>query len=699
MSNDNRMGLVIVQPTFTMNDIDILQPGIDTIEAGAKKIASAKGIKAGLTGIITVARDEMVTSGQGLAVSSLLALILILGLLVLVFRMFSVPLISGIPLITGILWTVGLSGFIIHRLNIMTAMYIVALLGLGIDYAIHLLSGYIQARDEGLDFKAAIEQSFIKSGSGIITGAFTTAAAFFTLMIAKTDLIQELGFVAGMGILSELAAMFLLIPPLLAYREHRKIKKGKKDNRIFSKINIKTDAASGIGKLVIKAPIAIAVIMSLIIVSFSLKAGDVRIQDNLMKMEAKGLESVSLNDEMVDEFGMAPDGLFIISSDLKEVKNLSDKLDDLSSVKSVESPADFYVSDKEYTERGSFLTNFISELDNVKPAAGINTEELLEELYRLEANLLEMGDLAYMGNMDKLVNTLGVITGIDEEGVKIKETSFDSLFTMLEDSPDLSNSPSLKAMQSAVFDKMNQKIRTMASTGRISMDMLPANIRDSLISKDGESYIISISPTQNPWEGKYRDIFTDQVDSVTDKGTGMILVGDQMNIMARTDGRRASFFALIVIFLILVVDFKNIKLALLTMFPLIASFLTLFGFMALTGIKFDFVNIIVVPLLIGIGIDDAVHINHRYLLEGKGKMDLVIARTGTALLITTLTTIFGFASFIPSIMRAMRSTGIVLSLAMAIAFIYSVLLHPAVLIIVTEKLGWNIEPWGNRRNK
>ncbi|MEA1911986.1 MAG: MMPL family transporter, partial [Spirochaetota bacterium] len=534
---------------------------------------------------------------------------------------------------------------------------------------------------------------------GIITGAFTTAAAFFTLMIAKTDLIQELGFVAGMGILSELAAMFLLIPPLLAYREHRKIKKGKKDNRIFSKINIKTDAASGIGKLVIKAPIAIAVIMSLIIVSFSLKAGDVRIQDNLMKMEAKGLESVSLNDEMVDEFGMAPDGLFIISSDLKEVKNLSDKLDDLSSVKSVESPADFYVSDKEYTERGSFLTNFISELDNVKPAAGINTEELLEELYRLEANLLEMGDLAYMGNMDKLVNTLGVITGIDEEGVKIKETSFDSLFTMLEDSPDLSNSPSLKAMQSAVFDKMNQKIRTMASTGRISMDMLPANIRDSLISKDGESYIISISPTQNPWEGKYRDIFTDQVDSVTDKGTGMILVGDQMNIMARTDGRRASFFALIVIFLILVVDFKNIKLALLTMFPLIASFLTLFGFMALTGIKFDFVNIIVVPLLIGIGIDDAVHINHRYLLEGKGKMDLVIARTGTALLITTLTTIFGFASFIPSIMRAMRSTGIVLSLAMAIAFIYSVLLHPAVLIIVTGKLGWNIEPWGNRRNK
>ena len=693
MSNDNRMGLLIVQPSFTINDISILQPGVDTIEAGAKKVASGRGIKAGLTGITTVGRDEMVTSGQGLAVSSILALILILGLLVLVFRMFSVPLISGIPLITGIFWTLGLSGFIIHRLNIMTAMYIVALLGLGIDYAIHLLSGYIQERDSGVDFKTAVENSLIKSGSGIITGALTTAAAFFTLMIARTGLIKELGFVAGMGILSELVAMFLLIPPLLAYREHRLIKKGKTANRIFSKVKIKSDAASGIGKLLVKAPLTIAIVMSLLIISFSLKAGDVEIQDNLLEMEAKGLESVHLNDEMIKEFGMAPDGLLIISSDLKEVRDLTDKIDKLSSVKSVDSLAGFYVSDKEYEERSSFLQLFITELNTTPPASVVNAESLLEELYRLEMNLMEMGDMAYMGNMNRLVNTLGEITGIDEDGVKIKETSFDRLFTILEDNPDAGTSPAIEALQSVVFDKMNQKIRTMASTGKITLDMLPANIRDSLISRDGESYLISISPTQNPWEGTYRDIFTDQVESVTDKGTGMILVGDQMNLMAQQDGRRASIFALIAVFLILVADFKNIKLAFLTMIPLLSSFLTLFGIMALTGIKFDFVNIIVVPLLIGIGIDNAVHINHRYLREGKGKMDLVIARTGTALLMTTLTTVFGFASFIPSIMRAMRSTGIVLSLAMAIAFLYSVLFHPAVLIIVTEKLGLNIKPW------
>ena len=103
------------------------------------------------------------------------------------------------------------------------------------------------------------------------------------------------------------------------------------------------------------------------------------------------------------------------------------------------------------------------------------------------------------------------------------------------------------------------------------------------------------------------------------------------------------------------------------------------------------------PLLIGIGIDDAVHINHRYLLEGPGNMQTVVSRTGTALLLTSVTTIIGFGSFIPSIMRAMRSSGIVLSLAMALAFLFSVFLHPAVLVILREKLGVNLGPWRFRK--
>ena len=149
-------------------------------------------------------------------------------------------------------------------------------------------------------------------------------------------------------------------------------------------------------------------------------------------------------------------------------------------------------------------------------------------------------------------------------------------------------------------------------------------------------------------------------------------------------------------FIILLLDFRNLKLTLLTFIPLICSIIALFGIMGLTGIKFDFVNIIAIPLLIGIGIDDAVHISHRYRMEGAGSMALTISRTGTAVLLTTITTVIGFGSFIPSIMRAMRSTGIVLSVAMTLAFVYSVMLHPTLLVLVRERWGADLTAWGKK---
>ena len=184
----------------------------------------------------------------------------------------------------------------------------------------------------------------------------------------------------------------------------------------------------------------------------------------------------------------------------------------------------------------------------------------------------------------------------------------------------------------------------------------------------------------------FRNAFTSQLDTVTDRATGMVLAADQMIRIAENDGVRAAILALSVIFIVLLIDFRDIRLAVLALLPLLLSFTTLFGIMAITGIKFDFINIIAVPLLIGIGIDDAVHVNHRYLIEGPGSIAKVVSRTGRAILLTSLTTIIGFASFIPSIMRAMRSTGIVLSIAMALAFLYSLTFHPALLSLVFEKM-------------
>ncbi len=694
LSRDGRMALVMVQPTFTMEDLPMLVPGVNLIEETAREIAGEFGVEAGCTGITTIGRDEMVTSEQGLAASMLIAFFLILVLMILVFRMFSTPVITGLPLLVGIYWAMGMTGFTIHRLNIMTAMYMVALIGLGIDFAIHLLTAYRQERDGigggAADFHDAVAAAFSKTGPGILTGALTTAIAFFAMLTAETELMRELGIVAGLGILFELAAMILFIPALMGLRESRLRQKGREEKSIFRRMNIRSDLASGLGKRVIARPGTAVGAMLILTAILLLKAGDVEIENNLLNMEARGLESVELQDTLVEEFEMGADGLFILSNDLEEVKTLEKKLKKLDSVKQVDSIGPFLLTPEERRERLPGVERFRQELAYRTVDAVVDGPSLFDELIRLQMNLLELSDMAYLGDMEKMLNTLNGVTGWNSEGDKAAETSLDRLLALLENGE---GTEGLAELQNLLVPLLRDKLRRMASTDDFTRDDLPALYRNSYISPETGEFLMTIVPTRNPWEGDFREIYLTQIGSVTDRGTGMILASDQLTIMAESDGFRASLAALAAIFIVLLMDFRNLKLVLLTMSPLGLSFLCLFGFMGWTGIKFDFVNIIAVPLLIGMGVDDAVHISHRYLLEGKGRLPEVIAATGTAVMLTSVTTVIAFASFIPSVMRAMRSTGIVLSIAMAFAFFFAIIFYSALLKLVADGSRMNLTPW------
>ncbi|WP_028973689.1 efflux RND transporter permease subunit [Spirochaeta cellobiosiphila] len=693
LSKDNRMAIIQIEPTFTMEDFSILVPGVNTIEEGAKLIAARNGLKAYCTGLTTIARDEMITSQQGLGISMLLAFFLILLIMVFVFKMCSTPLITGVPLLIGIYWSIGMTGFLIHRLNIMTAMYMVALVGLGIDYSIHLLTSYTQERDNGLDYLSAMEKAFATTGSGILTGALTTAIAFFSMMVADTELMRELGMVAGLGILFELLAMLIFLPPLIGLASTLKRKKPSKTYKFFTKFFIPSDFGEYLGSRIVKHPTFFIILMLSFSAFLAIKIGDVKIEKNLLNMEAKDLESVKMQDVLVDEFGMGADGLFVLTQNIHELKDLEKQIKKLDSVKQVESLAPLLLTEEEWQNRIPGVVQFKQNAMNLEVTRNVNLSLLKDELIRLEMNLIELSDMSYLGNMKKMSLTLNQMTGYNKEGIKERESALARIIDQLNKS-DFDESM-LRQFQYTFSSLLKEKLINMSSIEAYDQNELPPLYGKGYYSQKNNSYLMSIIPTQNPWEGDFRQIFLTQVSSITDKGTGMIMASDQLTIMAESDGLKASMTALIAIFLILLIDFRNLKIVIFTMIPLCLSFIALFGFMGWTGMRFDFVNIIAVPLLIGIGIDDSVHISHRYLLEGKGQIERVIAKTGTAVMLTSLTTIIAFASFIPSVMQAMHSTGILLSVAMTFAFLFSIIFYPAFLNLVVDRNKFNLYPWGS----
>jgi hypothetical protein len=151
------------------------------------------------------------------------------------------------------------------------------------------------------------------------------------------------------------------------------------------------------------------------------------------------------------------------------------------------------------------------------------------------------------------------------------------------------------------------------------------------------------------------------------------------------DGRNAILLTLILVFILLSIDFQSPRYALIAMIPLAFGMLWMLGFMHIFGMKINIVNIIGLPLIVGIGIDDGVHIMHRWRHEGKGKIGTVFASTGKAIFLTSLTTMFAFGSLVFSIFRGWASFGAALFLGVGACFLTTVFILPGILGLVERK--------------
>ena len=120
------------------------------------------------------------------------------------------------------------------------------------------------------------------------------------------------------------------------------------------------------------------------------------------------------------------------------------------------------------------------------------------------------------------------------------------------------------------------------------------------------------------------------------------------------------------------------------MIPLLAGAVWMVGLLSVLGLPLTFVNVMAVPMIIGIGVDDGVHLMHRYRIEGWSRTRRVLTSTGKAILLTSLTTIAGFGSLLIARYRGFVSLGTLLILGVVSCFITTVLFLPAIVNLLKE---------------
>jgi predicted exporter len=126
------------------------------------------------------------------------------------------------PLLIGMVWALGLTGWILGRVNLMAAGFGAVLLGVGDDVGILLFSRYREERRAGHVKARALRAALLGTGPGVVAGALATALAFLALAFAPFPGIRDLGLTTGLGLLACLAATFLVMPPLLMWLDQGK---------------------------------------------------------------------------------------------------------------------------------------------------------------------------------------------------------------------------------------------------------------------------------------------------------------------------------------------------------------------------------------------------------------------------------------------------------------------------------------------
>lgn len=695
-SLDNTMSLIRVASAIPMDQfglLPLLDSRIETLLAPLQE--QYPDVKIERTGTIAVSRDELDSVGPYTIVITLAAFILIFLLLIWNFRSVLLPVLALVPIVLGIIWSTSVIAVTLGEMNMLTSMIMVVLLGLGIDFSLHIATRFHEERTLGKSIETALSCALLETGKGVFTGALTTSAAFYALMIAKTKGISQFGFCAGTGVLVTLIAVFWVLPSLLAFSA---LRKQKKSGQAVKPQNFEVLGNVAVG--VRRFSIPVTVVIAALTVAGIWVGMNLDWEWNFNKLEPAGIRSVTLQDEIIDKFKLSISMSMVTADSIEESRALRKEFKSKGIVGDVDDIS-LWTSRPDFDESRPHLARLREAVALERPALsflddGVNEDAddefatvpledrramLADEIERLWANLVEMQALSFTGGQDRVVEKTTQL-------VASRDTRDSGLLLQLADrfleNEDIAWETFDRFAHRFGQSLQTQVIRMAQGDDPVTETMLPDDIRSKYVSKTGTAgYLLQILPKRDLYEKEDLELFQEVVSKVDPHVTGTPQMILNMNLETLREGKMASIAAVLVILAVLLFDFrKHPIVAGLAFLPLISGTALMLGGMWLLGEKFNYLNMIALPVIIGIGVDDGVHFFHRYIQEGKGGLRRAVTSVDRAMLMTSLTTMIGFGSLMFYLMQGMASFGLALFLGVGMCFVVTITLLPALTAFV-----------------
>lgn len=663
----------------------------------AETLKEVPGVNVGLTGEPVLEIDEMLQSQKDSTTAAVLSLILC-GLLFLVgYNHRGRPQKTVLSLLVGLCYTMGYTTAVVGHLNILTITFAPMLIGLAIDFGVHLISRFEEEVNRGETDITAITRAIVNTGQGIFTGCFTTAGAFFAMALTDFRGIQEMGVISGGGLLICLVPMMTLLPALLL--REKGLRRGQADGDAAAARTNLAESTTGpaaaadwrcrIERFWLDRPWWVLGAGATLAVVCAFQAVKVPFDYNLLNMQSDGLSSVIFEKKLVEAARVRKDdgsgdraqgvlfGAVMVPS-ATEVPAIEARLKSLPTVAGVDSMGHYLTQDS--TAQLELIRKIRAETRAIRfpivPDSPVDLGAFSQRLWGLQGLLaLAADEVARTAPEEK--ELLRNLTSLRVAIADLRSAMFRG--------DRAANARQLGRFQHALFRDIRDTFETLQGqddSGGLRESDLPSVLRNRFVGAGGR-HLILVYPKEDVWERGPQERFVREIQSVAPQATGTPVQLYYYTELLKVSYIEAAGWALGAIVLLVWVHFRSPVQVFLSLFPVAVGALWMVGFMGVAGIPFNPANIMTLPLVIGIGVTNGIHILNRFAEE---RTPALLGRsTGKAVIISGLTTIAGFGSLIIADHRGIRSLGWVMAVGTATCMVAAMTLLPAVLTLRSQR--------------
>ena len=647
---------IVLQPILDYGGLLPATSAINTIRSLAAELhlTGENNIHVRLTGRVALSHEELLSVFSGMGISIVIAFTLVTIILFAGLRSPWMVLATLITLVTGLIYTAGFAALTVGNLNLISVAFAILYIGLGVDFAIHFCLLYREYTENGSS--SALRQTAVHIGGSLALCAVTTAIGFYAFIPTDYDGVAELGWISGTGMLISLAITLTLLPALLSLFPVR-FKVPSARSRA-NNITVRLLELPVSHTVIVKTSIIILAVISLVTVQ------KLDFDNNTLNLQSPDNESVKTYMDLLADIDTSPWRGLLLANSVEEAERINSQLSQLSRVDKVIWLKDFVPTEQE------IKLGIIEEMD------------LLLGPFNFNTHLAAPDDRESITSMELFYNTL---TSLVQSGLATAKdkTLHDTLYQFLHKLYALPADRQHALLQQlgqsllATFPGRLETLLQSMNADFISMETIPEELRSRW--QNNNRYRMEIFPRDNLMDNEARRKFVRQISAEFPQLTGTPVASIEGGDAVVTAFQQAFSYALFAIIVLLLFLTERKIDTIFIMVPIILAALFTGATAVMLDIHLNFANIIALPLLLGIGVDSAIHILHRYRTSISGDGPLLATSSARAVIVSALTTILSIGNLAFSPHLGTASMGKLLTIGISMTLICTLVALPSLL--------------------